>query len=1533
MFLSVVMVICMLPTSIFATNIVASGYYEGESDSTDVVWRLGSDATSPILANGEPLFIQSIPVQNTVPDDFIGVYTIEDLYNIRNDPTQNYILMEDLDLSEILWEPIGTVDDPFIGTFDGNGHTIYNMTIETAKLDLSSKYIGLFGYCTGIIKNLCVNNGMIFTENHYDYVGSIAGYANSIENCSSGCYINAKCYMGGGIAGEVIKITNCYFFGALDCELERNQSDYYELSYLGGICGYASKISKCINIGQVKGDVTTVIDAYSMAGGIAGVSRDIEECCNVGNVDFSGGGYKTHISAGGICGGSPTGSDHIENSYNIGNITVSNKAYSGAVGGILGGAYGDYSFESCYNLGTLKNESKYRHDWYIGAIAGLGDVYLKYCYKDDLYPFAGDGNVSSNVYIHANSTTINRTSFSISENFIGFDFNNVWELESYMDSPQLKVFHHILYPEKEIVNNTTYTHFGQYNGSTPNYVTDPDTGLGKNLMETVTIDGTTYNVADTCKQESLLLPTDYLGNYYYIAYNLNESNEVSEATIMSGNICTLEGYDHITNVVDTDCESIIPVDEEVTLPSGSFYVSDVTADSFPSDQLSSWVGDKVRIYFAGEQIFKIIHVVEGSGTITDYDDANLNVFIDGISYNVLPDDDLISNIKDSILYSKDYILYDNLLVYMYSDDKYLAIDINSTGKSYYVGDEIMFFVYDCTETSDDYLSWTKPEGLVIQVTDDKISLKDYIEYDDYTVCFFVADKPGVTTISFSDDITSEPVNVTLHITEDKYQSLRANNVLTYTYDSIIKTDYYNAYVNGMYVTDFTFRAASDETYTFDFTVYNTTYAPGVVEVYNADGTIEDIEIIGKFSNPSSLGSVAYGGVDMIVDIWNGDTLSFKAVSYSKETKISVDVPKDGYVIVTNSCAISPACLWANLLDFYLTGASLIDGVLKFDNGTQNVIIKSIVQYAATQHSFLEFHKKFLDECFTALAEGSIFTVFGLASDNINLLLKTFDIDLEQALINAGKGYVFSTLQDLLQKGAGPVGSVLDSVFVFVEMLDFAEQTLQLRNNIKHKIGWAVFPPVSNYEGMTQITSTDGITVKAEDEFLPETILQVYSIVDYSNETDGLELNENSNYTLYDISLIRNGQEIQPQNPVMVYIPIPDGYNASSIMVYKQNQSGEWDFVESMIYNGMIVIEVDHFCLFALVESTSASDNEHNISNVWSTDADSHWHTCSCGERHDLSAHTPTDWIIDKPATADSVGQMHKQCSVCGYLLESSEIPVVEEDDDLDWSWILLDLMRREFTITANANEGGTITNEGELTVRFDSSATYEIVPDEGYYIDTVIVDGDDIGAVSTYTFDGINSNHTIEAVFAKMEWKNPYNDVAKDDWFYDAVKYVTENDLMNGMGNDMFMPYATSERAMIVTILWRLEGMPVAENAIGFSDVHNSDWYYDAVMWASENKIVEGYGDTTFRPDTPITHEQLAAILYRYAVYKGYNTTAREVLTDNIIISDWATDAVEWANAVKLLDLFQLKEYLPREVVARCQMAYILMQFCALYVE
>ena len=238
-----------------------------------------------------------------------------------------------------------------------------------------------------------------------------------------------------------------------------------------------------------------------------------------------------------------------------------------------------------------------------------------------------------------------------------------------------------------------------------------------------------------------------------------------------------------------------------------------------------------------------------------------------------------------------------------------------------------------------------------------------------------------------------------------------------------------------------------------------------------------------------------------------------------------------------------------------------------------------------------------------------------------------------------------------------------------------------------------------------------------------------------------------------------------------------------------------------------------------------------------------------------------------------------------------------------------------------------------MTVKFDSSATYEIVPDDGYYIDAVIVDGDDIGAVSTYTFDDIRSDHTIEAVFAKIEWENPYNDVSKDDWFYDAVKYVTENGLMNGMGSGMFMPYATSARAMIVTILWRLEGMPNAENTIEFSDVHNGDWYYDAVMWASENKIVEGYGDTTFRPDTPITHEQLAVILYRYAIHKGYDTTAREQLSEEIIISDWAVDAVAWANASSMLDLSYEDQLIMSENVMRCDMAYMLMRFCILFDE
>ena len=114
----------------------------------------------------------------------------------------------------------------------------------------------------------------------------------------------------------------------------------------------------------------------------------------------------------------------------------------------------------------------------------------------------------------------------------------------------------------------------------------------------------------------------------------------------------------------------------------------------------------------------------------------------------------------------------------------------------------------------------------------------------------------------------------------------------------------------------------------------------------------------------------------------------------------------------------------------------------------------------------------------------------------------------------------------------------------------------------------------------------------------------------------------------------------------------------------------------------------------------------------------------------------------------------------------------------------------------------------------------------------------------------------------------PFTDVREADWFYDDVVYAYENGLFSGTSDTTFSPNASMTRAMLVTVLYRLEGQPTVSGRSGFSDVKLNSYYEDAVTWAADNGIVNGTGATTFSPNANVTREQMAAILYRYAQYK-----------------------------------------------------------------
>lgn len=180
-----------------------------------------------------------------------------------------------------------------------------------------------------------------------------------------------------------------------------------------------------------------------------------------------------------------------------------------------------------------------------------------------------------------------------------------------------------------------------------------------------------------------------------------------------------------------------------------------------------------------------------------------------------------------------------------------------------------------------------------------------------------------------------------------------------------------------------------------------------------------------------------------------------------------------------------------------------------------------------------------------------------------------------------------------------------------------------------------------------------------------------------------------------------------------------------------------------------------------------------------------------------------------------------------------------------------------------------------------------------------------------------------------------FDDVTTADWFYGDVEYVYYNGLMNGTSTTTFSPQLSTTRGMIVTILYRLEGSPEVTGTCPFSDVPAGTYYEAPITWAAENEIVNGMGDGTFAPESNITREQLAAIFFRYAKYKGIYDEDDCVMTggfkDQDAVSPWAYEAMSWAIGVGLIGGSNESDglyLLPQGNALRCQVAAILHRFC-----
>ena len=269
-----------------------------------------------------------------------------------------------------------------------------------------------------------------------------------------------------------------------------------------------------------------------------------------------------------------------------------------------------------------------------------------------------------------------------------------------------------------------------------------------------------------------------------------------------------------------------------------------------------------------------------------------------------------------------------------------------------------------------------------------------------------------------------------------------------------------------------------------------------------------------------------------------------------------------------------------------------------------------------------------------------------------------------------------------------------------------------------------------------------------------------------------------------------------------------------------------------------------------------------------------------------------------------------------------------------------------YTITGADTENGKLTvNPKNATA--GRTVTITVTPDEGYKPDTLTAK-DANGNVltltkvndTTYTFKMPSSKVNVSATFVKVGTCQQdktcpaakFTDIDLTAWYHDGVHFCVENGYMQGVSADKFAPSGTLSRAMIVTMLWRMDGQKYPNYYMTFKDVPASEWYTEAIRWAAAEKIVSGYNADSFGPNDPVTREQLATILYNYAKYKGQGFTGSWMflldLVDRASISDWADEAVHWCSMKGVVTGKDGKVFDPQGKATRAEAATMLQRFC-----
>ena len=546
----------------------------------------------------------------------------------------------------------------------------------------------------------------------------------------------------------------------------------------------------------------------------------------------------------------------------------------------------------------------------------------------------------------------------------------------------------------------------------------------------------------------------------------------------------------------------------------------------------------------------------------------------------------------------------------------MRVIINNTSLSYVKGEEFIIAVSNFKDNVENHIDKlavmvSNTQILKVQGIYDYGNLPKRIQKDeDLKKCKFIYLKAigiGSSTVKMTDSDTKITREIPITVSEDTIATLRANEIKTYEYKAWFERDYYNANCDGIWVSDF---KCSETTggWNFSMNLYNENYCCGVLEVYDAQGKLIDVEIIDKFESlTKGIYKTFKAGYTIVRDAIDGDSLSFRSDATSKNTEIKdLFVPQNGHIAVTADSSVSVNCAVTNTFDMLFTSWTLAGDISEFmtnistlSNDQVKQITKTALAKMIVQSEYLKYGEKLQEKfCEEAAKRVSLTAINSFSSKlfkSADILLDELNLSLND-IVKLALGSGVSIVESVFMKCSGPYGYVLKGMFLFQDACDLLTG---INDAGKRLVGDGKFGCYTPLAGTELTTIKNGnVTIDTNGNTESGTVLESYMIkeglafVNKINDMVGQEKTSNE-FQIYEISLHNRGKKVQPKGNVKVYIDSP--YRCAT--VYRRNDDGSWEIIKSTVKNGVIEFEVDHFCRFAIISYPTLSINTPSVTTV------------------------------------------------------------------------------------------------------------------------------------------------------------------------------------------------------------------------------------------------------------------------------------------------------------------------------------------------